>query len=661
MGLKRRPTLGVSMIVRNERPSLPHALETVVNLADQLVVTDTGSEDSTPSLARRYGAYVMDVPWENDFSKARNQSLEALETDWILVLDADEQLSSDAVELLPRFLAETSADVLALPHLTVSRKGQWVRFEHALRLFRNHKGFHYKYALPERLQYKGKRALFPLPIHHHGFSMPPEALTGRVKRFRALLHQQMQDQPKNPIFPQMLAFSAFWSGKRDLALEMAQKAWNLARKAPYEPRSYLTAAFLQAAIYLKLGRLDQAIRLLDACEEIDPDYLDAKALRVQWCQAKRKPDDALAVARSYLDRFKKLLDHKAEVLSTPLYTYGLAGEMALLSAQDHFREDHDQDAHTLLDFTLEHGNDNPLCVAKLVELVLKQRDLSTLLSFCRKHYTVAQLWNQSFVHLYKRKNLDALRKVIRERNQIAQTAGPGFDKQSGGPFLLSAASLAEQLNQQEQAMDLYHESLTLSDPPRKSVLRLAQAYYHEQRYDEAVQVLLGHVNLNQPDYDVLGLLTLLHFHCNKDRELDKAVKLASSRMGISTALPLSTPEELAERIHELATRLWQQDWPSAASYYYLLETKLRPQFMPAWKGLAETRYAINDLDGAIAALEHTLTIQPSRGDLWMLLSHWYEDQGQDEAASLCRKKAEEITIFLVKNQLMQAENAKSLG
>jgi glycosyltransferase involved in cell wall biosynthesis len=82
------------MIVRNEAANLPHCLDSVQGLWDELVVVDTGSEDATPALAGERGARVLHLPWTGDFAAARNRSLEACTGDWILVLDADEAVDS---------------------------------------------------------------------------------------------------------------------------------------------------------------------------------------------------------------------------------------------------------------------------------------------------------------------------------------------------------------------------------------------------------------------------------------------------------------------------------------------------------------------------------------------------------------------------------------
>jgi tetratricopeptide (TPR) repeat protein len=82
------------MIVKNEERQLSTCLESVRSIVDEMVVLDTGSTDATIDIAKQFGAKVERHPWNNDFAEARNVALQSVTSDWVLVLDADEQLAS---------------------------------------------------------------------------------------------------------------------------------------------------------------------------------------------------------------------------------------------------------------------------------------------------------------------------------------------------------------------------------------------------------------------------------------------------------------------------------------------------------------------------------------------------------------------------------------
>src|SRR6202051_5190164 len=94
-------TVGLSMIVKNGGDDLRLCLRSVAGLVSQIVIADTGSTDNTLAIAQEFGATVVSFPWTNHFADARNAALEPITTDWVLVLDADEELSPEAASGVP--------------------------------------------------------------------------------------------------------------------------------------------------------------------------------------------------------------------------------------------------------------------------------------------------------------------------------------------------------------------------------------------------------------------------------------------------------------------------------------------------------------------------------------------------------------------------------
>ena len=84
------PKTSACVIVRNEEENLPRWLQCMANLADELVVVDTGSTDKTVEMAKTAGARVFSFPWCNDFAAAKNYAIEKARGMWIFFLDADE-------------------------------------------------------------------------------------------------------------------------------------------------------------------------------------------------------------------------------------------------------------------------------------------------------------------------------------------------------------------------------------------------------------------------------------------------------------------------------------------------------------------------------------------------------------------------------------------
>lgn len=84
--------LSVCLLTRNEEEYLTHAVRSVAEVADEVVVADTGSRDRTVEIATDLGARVFQFAWEDDFAAGRNFLLEKARGDWVLWLNADEEL-----------------------------------------------------------------------------------------------------------------------------------------------------------------------------------------------------------------------------------------------------------------------------------------------------------------------------------------------------------------------------------------------------------------------------------------------------------------------------------------------------------------------------------------------------------------------------------------
>src|SRR3989338_181326 len=87
------PTISLCMITKNEEQFIEQCLNSAKELVDEIIIIDTGSDDKTKEIAKRFTDKIYDFKWENDFSKARNFSLQKAAKEWVIILDADETIS----------------------------------------------------------------------------------------------------------------------------------------------------------------------------------------------------------------------------------------------------------------------------------------------------------------------------------------------------------------------------------------------------------------------------------------------------------------------------------------------------------------------------------------------------------------------------------------
>ena len=140
-------SISLCMIVKNEEDVLARALDSVKELADEIIIVDTGSEDRTKDIARRYTQKVFDFEWEDDFAAARNFACRKASMDYWMWLDADDIVTENELKKMKALKSEIDpdTDVVMMKYLTgFDRDGYPAVSYYRERWLRNGKGFIWK-------------------------------------------------------------------------------------------------------------------------------------------------------------------------------------------------------------------------------------------------------------------------------------------------------------------------------------------------------------------------------------------------------------------------------------------------------------------------------------------------------------------------------------
>lgn len=259
----RRPSICLSMIVKNETPVIARCLNSLRPLIDHWIVVDTGSSDGTQDLVRSTLADVPgslhERPWV-DFAHNRNQALElaAAHGDYLFVIDADETLEWPDGYALP----DLGADAYSLQmhyHELIYRRVCLIRAE---------RGWRYRGVLHEYLDSGPGASILPLdgPI----VRIRPEGARSRnPRKFHedaALLEKALQSEPDNARYRFYLAQSYRDAGETELALQHYRRRREM---GGWEEEVWYSA--LQMAVMLE--------RLQAPATEVAQAYLAAYQLR----------------------------------------------------------------------------------------------------------------------------------------------------------------------------------------------------------------------------------------------------------------------------------------------------------------------------------------------------------------------------------------------
>lgn len=203
-----KPILSIAMIFKNEIRCLERCLKSLQPLRDaipcELVMADTGSEDGSREVAERYADILIDFPWIDDFSAARNAVLERCSGQWCMSVDADEWLVGDFSQLT-RFLRNsdenreyTLAAVTVRNFTSADLESQYSDFL-GIRLANMSHNPRYRGAIHER--WTVEKDIFVMNqvfLHHDGYVGLMEE-TGRAKRERnmELLKKKLEEDPED--------------------------------------------------------------------------------------------------------------------------------------------------------------------------------------------------------------------------------------------------------------------------------------------------------------------------------------------------------------------------------------------------------------------------------------------------------------------------------
>ncbi|MEH7169862.1 glycosyltransferase family 2 protein, partial [Priestia megaterium] len=151
-------SISLCMIVKNEEDSIGRCLETVYQLVDEINIIDTGSNDRTKEIARKYTDRIYDFEWVYDFSKARNYAFEKATKDYILWLDADDVLlKEDQKKLMAlKMNLDSSVDSVTMKYiLATDEYGNVTSNLRRNRLVKRRNGFRWIGAVHEYLEVWG--------------------------------------------------------------------------------------------------------------------------------------------------------------------------------------------------------------------------------------------------------------------------------------------------------------------------------------------------------------------------------------------------------------------------------------------------------------------------------------------------------------------------
>lgn len=293
-------------IVKNEEVNLEQSLISILPIADEIIIVDTGSTDSTIEIASKYTDKIYNFEWCNDFSKARNFGLDKSTSEWNFVIDADERIFDyDGL----RKLMTDEADIWQMKQQTI--KDGMALYNNTARLMRN--DIRYIYNVHEIPDHTNKRYKISNYIFSHvGF-----------QKFSKEKNQMIIDcliNGEHPLKDMYMGTSYYNLGDYDKATEH----FKLGSKTDYKYNTNL----YQSYCYLMLGTIS-ASYFLGYYFDANDNFEKSKMLFPK----QNKVHLALADLKLFKNEYNEAKKELTEILNKNLITSDLFSDVILNQEQ----------------------------------------------------------------------------------------------------------------------------------------------------------------------------------------------------------------------------------------------------------------------------------------------------------------------------------------
>lgn len=206
--------LSVVVITFNEEKNLARCLKSVVGVADEIVVIDSFSGDGTVAVAQQFNARVVQQAFLG-YGEQKNFATAQSSNDWILSLDADEELTPELQQSILAVKNEQKFDVYQMPRIT-NYCGKWIRHcgwypDKQTRLYNRTKGRWQEKKVHEYWRLNddtGKKGLLSGDLLHYSFNSISEHVK-KIEKYTELAARAAAEEGKTASFLKIV-FATKW-------------------------------------------------------------------------------------------------------------------------------------------------------------------------------------------------------------------------------------------------------------------------------------------------------------------------------------------------------------------------------------------------------------------------------------------------------------------
>lgn len=274
--------LSIPMMVKNESKHLEKVLKSLECIRDsietELIIIDTGSEDNTVEIARKFTDKVFYHEWNNNFAEMRNITLGYATGDWLLMIDGDEIIenSKPIIDFLNSNLVNKyNTGLLTIKNASSEDGLKYSSVFLAPRIFKNRPDFRYNGAIHNQPALKPPHYEIHSSIIHYGYiPTDKDLMEKKFERTSAILKQELEKDPENIYYWYQLSVTYRMHKDDNLAIEPAEKAYSLLKEKKKDYRLYIYVYRELITVYINNRNYDKAELICDEVLDFAEGYVD---------------------------------------------------------------------------------------------------------------------------------------------------------------------------------------------------------------------------------------------------------------------------------------------------------------------------------------------------------------------------------------------------
>ncbi|WPC41073.1 glycosyltransferase [Clostridium sp. JS66] len=309
--------ISACIIAKDEERYIEKCLKSLYYLVEkefgEIIFVDTGSKDKTVKIARNYTDNIFFYQWNNDFAAARNFSITKAKGEYVLIIDADEEIEENSLKKIVEvfngdYYKKFNTFTFKEKNFSDESLKNFGVFTRRF-IFKNSKDFFYTGKIHEQPSIMEPHMDLDVTVLHYGYIMDEETKEKKFKRNSEILEMELQDHPENLYYRYQLSVTYEMHGELEKALEQIKIVVSTINNLKYN-KLFLLYYNTAARIYKSLKLYDEAIELCNKGLKHQEDFIDLIYCLAEIFYTEKNYEKALQYSNEYIKLLNELEKHQ---------------------------------------------------------------------------------------------------------------------------------------------------------------------------------------------------------------------------------------------------------------------------------------------------------------------------------------------------------------